>query len=519
MKFGSLMFRELKLSKKSIFLQFGLLIAWIALSWGLLLSSGSNGINNEELTVITDAIIIMTALIGSMSLLLDDNFKSDINSGWLMYSYALPISPFERTLSRFVRRISLCLASILLSLCNTAAVCAYTAKPFGANQIVWHTAVLAAVILGSLPNDFFVLRARSRADIKKLTTFSGMTTTAFLAVFVIVIFMASGTDLKELADGNASIVLPVFTASALIWAIPLLLLTLAASFFTSYYSLKSAYHGAVKSESKITEVSPKAAFAAKTDGASGLLYKELKQNKLMLILAAAVPFLMTAFPFCFSAIDAMTGSVGADKVFETATNLMIRMMMFVIGFFIVCGLMSEVFRGDNKKSWAYFIASSPQGVKGFLYHKYTVTLMINLICMVSGFFADNLLATVHYFAAGSELTTSMQPLYLSGVFMMMGVSALDIPFTVRYGSKKGSMIKMIIMLSLCTAATAVFALLPDNVRSGLIETVIAIVKGESVNDILMLILSLLPFVMSAAFLYSYKISCRLFMKGVSEYDK
>lgn len=518
MKFRSLMFQEFRISRKGIVLQTALLLVWIALTWGMLLSAGSNELTDETLSAMINVIIIMTALIGAMSLLMDENFKSNVNSGWLNYSYTLPVKPVERTAAMFVRRFSVVFGSALLSLFNTAALCAYRNETFGANYIVWHIVVLSAVILHSLPNDIFMLRARSGEDMKKMQTVSGVIMTALMAIMIIVIFKASGIDLEKLTDSETFIELPVFTTVSLAWAVPLLLVMMTASFFAAYYSLRSAYPNAVKSEKRNTEVNPQDALNVKMDGANGLLYKELKQNKLMLIFAALTPILLTAFPFCFSAIGAMTGSTGVDEIFETATNVFIRALMFTIGIFVISGLMSEVFRGDDKKLWAYFIVSTPQGAKGFLYRKYVITLVMNLIYMVSGIFADNLLQTVNYFVTGRELTTIMPSLYISGVFMLMFVSALDIPFTVRYGSKKGSIVKMIAMLSLCTVGTAVFSLLPDDIQAKITETAVSVFNGEA-NDVLMLILSLFPYIALAAFLYSYKIACGVFMKGVNEYDK
>lgn len=519
MKFRSLMFREFRLSRKSILLQAGLLLAWMALSWGMLFSVSSEGFTAEELGRVTDMIIFMTALIGSMSLLIDESFKSDVNAGWLNYSYALPIKPLERAAARFVRRFSAAFGGVLLSLGNTAAVCARSGKPFGANYIVWHLVILAAVILHTLPNDLIVLRARSQAELKKAQSVSGLAMTALMIVEVFVLFKASGMSLEALSDSDAVIRLPVFTAGALAWAVPLLLAMMAASFFAVYHSLRAAYPGTVKAEKEKAEMKPEAALSVKTDGAKGLLYKELKQNRLFLILTAAAPILLTAYPFCFAAIGVITGSSGIGELFETATNMIFRVMMYVIGFFVVSGLMSEVFRGDDKKLWAYFVVSTPQGARGFLYRKYVITLMMNLIYMIAGIFADQLLATVNYLVTGTELTTNMQGLYLSGVFLLMFTSAFDIPFTVRYGSKKGSVVKMIVMLSLCTAGVAAFNLSPDGVRTKLMNTVTALFFGEASNDVLTLVLSFFPYIAFAAFLFSYRIACRVFMKGVNEYDK
>ncbi len=521
MKFRSLMYREFKLSRKFIILQFGLLLAWIALAWGMMLSMNSVDFTEEQLPGTADIIIMMSVMVGSISLLLYETFKADVNSGWLTYSYTLPVTPMERTAARFIRRFSVSLVSILICICNAAAICAHVEKPFGANYIVWPIVVLALVILGSLPNDIFILRARSSEDMKKMQTVSGMTSMGLMIVEIAVIIIASGVDLKKIAEEDTFYELPVFTAGALAWAVPLLLVMMAASFFASYYSLKSAYPGSARPEKEkagTDSQKPQAALSAKTDGATGLLYKELKQNKLVLILTICTPILLTVFPFCFSAIDVMTNNAGVNELFETATNTIIRVLMYVCGIFIVSGLMSEVFKGDDKKLWAYFVVSTPQGVKGFLYRKYVVTVMMNLIYMASGIFADNLLATVNYFATGSELTTSMTSLYVLGVFFLMSVSVFDIPFTVRYGLKKGSMVKMILMLSISTAAILVYSLLPEAIGEKVTQVMVALYNGEA-NDALMLITSLLPYIIFAAFLFSYKIACGVFMKGVNEYDK
>lgn len=518
-KFRSLMFREFRLSKKGIILQFGLLLAWIALTWGLLLSSDANGLMGGELSGIADIIIMMTALYSAMYLTNDEIFKADINSGWLKFSYALPITPLERTAARFVCRASVCLGSALIGLCHGAALCAYTGKPFGANNIVLYIVIFAAVMLGSLPGNIFTLRARSQEDFKKARTTAGLTMMGLLVVMIAILFLASGIDLKNITEVDALFKLPVFTAAALAWALPLLILMMAASFFTAYGSLRAAYQGAPKPERESAEEHEKPALPAKTDGAVGLLYKELKQNRLVLILAACAPVLFTAFPFCFTAIEVITGDADVYKMFEMSSSLIIRVLVYVLGFFAVSALMTEVFNGDDKKLWAYFVVSLPQGVKGFMYRKYIVTLMLNLIYMISGIFAEHTLATVNYFVTGTELTTNIQALYLSGVFMLMFTSAFDIPFTVRYGSKKGSMIKMITMLSIFTAVIVAYSLLlPDNVREWITDTAVAVLNGEA-NDTMMLILSICPYIALAAFLLSYKISCGVFMKGVNEYDK
>lgn len=515
MKFQSLMYREFRVSRKSILLQAGLLLILLASAWGLLISIGANDLDADAQYMVSHTIMIVTALIAALSLLVDESFQSDVHSGWLNCSYALPITPFERAAAKFALRLSVIFSFTLLSLANSAAICAYLHESFSANYIVWHLVILTAMFGLSLPNNLFLLRARNSVELKKMQNAAGMSMTALTAAVVIIILKANGIGLKELASDDLSVQFPVFTAGALLWAALLLLAVMAVSFLAVYHNLRLAYQGAVMSERK-TE-SPQAVSITRS-GVSGLWYKELRQNRLVLILAALAPIILTAFPFGFIAVDAAAGGAGVDEIFETAADPLVRVLMFVTGFFIVCALMSEVFRGDDKKLWAYFIVSTPQGTKGYLYRKYGIVLMINLVYMVSGIFADELLATVDYFVTGTELTMSMSSFYLGGVFLLMFVIALDIPFTIRYGLRKGGMVKMTALLSICAAAVFTFTLMPDDKKLAAVESIVSLSSGK-IYDLLMLLFGLFPYFAFAAFLLSYKISCGMFMKGVNDYDK
>lgn len=516
MKFRSLMFRELKLSRKSVLLQFVLLLIMTAMTWLMLFSASTESPENMPMTI--NAVVLATALLSIMSLLLDEIFKSDINSGWLNYSYALPISPIQRAAVHFLRKFSVCFLSILLSLCNAEAISIFWNMGLSMNYVVWHIIVLIAGLIFSLTNDIFILQARSSADMKKMQTASGLVNVIIMVVSIVIIWKTSGINFEQISSGEGTITLPEFTAEAFAWALPLLLLIMLIDFIFIYTNLKSAYSRRLNSvkdnESNISD----SVIVQKTDGATGMLYKELKQNKLVIIFAAVTPILLTVFPVFFTIFGVLAGNTEIDEVFEVLTNDIIRLLMWLIGLFVVSGLMSEVFKGDDKKLWAYFIVSTPQGVKGFIYRKYVIMLLLSIIYMASGTFAETMLATVTYFGTGEEITFNLLTMYAAGVFMLMLIGAFDIPFTVRFGSKKGSLIKMISMLLLCGIIVGVFCILPEPAREAIINAFDSLFNGNG-NNTLMLILSLSPYVAFAAFLFSYKVSCKVFMKGVNEYDK
>ena len=520
MSFRSLLFREFRLAKKIIFIQAALLLSFMAMVWGMVLSQ-------DDVAEMLDTVTLMITLEAMLPVFTDDNFRADINSGWLSYSYSLPIDPLTRVSVRFIQRFSVTFVSILLSLVNSAALCAFVGKPFGFNQIVWHIVFLVMMSLYFLPNQLIILRSRSAAEMKKLQTVAGLTMFGLIVVVIVGIFIANGVTFEKLADEEWSIDLPVFTVSSLLWALPLLIILLAVSFFAEYTSLRSAYPNtkrpqSAKPEKKPAEIiadKPEAAPAKKTDGAVGLLYKELKQNRLVFFLTALTPLIMTLFPFAVWSVDALANHKSVNEWFEMSTNIIIRVVMLVGGFFCVSGLMSEVFSGDDKKLWAYFVVSTPQGVKGFIYRKYVIMFMVILTFIISGILAEHLLATVNYFVTGNELTTGLATVYIVIVFLLMFTSALDIPFTVRYGSKKGSIVKTIVMILLLTAVVAVYSLIPEEISSKITEAVISFFNGEANTSLLLIIVCLLPYMAMAAFVFSYRISCKLFLKGANEYDK
>ena len=77
-------------------------------------------------------------------------------------------------------------------------------------------------------------------------------------------------------------------------------------------------------------------------------------------------------------------------------------------------------------------------------------------------------------------------LYVAVFFLLLLLSALDIPFIVRYGAKKGSIIKLIYMLSLAILFTVIFAMvLPETIRDRLIQKAIDLYHGQVSTGLLL----------------------------------
>ncbi|MBQ8959941.1 MAG: ABC-2 transporter permease [Ruminococcus sp.] len=203
-------------------------------------------------------------------------------------------------------------------------------------------------------------------------------------------------------------------------------------------------------------------------------------------------------------------------------EFLIQTMFMLFGFLISGMIQSNVFRGDETKKWGYFTASHPKGVKGQVYYKYlTVFLMIlmgSALCYVFGG-AFSHLAYAMYSVDMTDLTT----VYMIMFFVQLILRAIELPFYFRFGSQRGGMVKMLIFLGafIVVGIYLLFGPLPKNFDDGLYKVfdfVTGLQTGKS-SDTLILGMGIFQLMAVIAYLVSYKISCRLFMKGVEQYDK
>lgn len=505
-RFWSLLYHEFKLSKKSVIIRLGLLILWSEFIRGIMLSAAANG---QSLTAFLgggEYVIVMTALVCITVSLVDDVFKADLNSGWLLYSYALPVTTFERAAVRFVRRILMCAGGMAFSLVNAAVVCAYLKVPFTLKCIAYHIIVLDILLVINISEDFFTLSARDGNDLKKATIRTVFTICGICAAAVVILLQC--IDIKN----PQGIKLPGIGLGSLVWALPLMILLMAAGFAITYKRLGRAFDsGKLIDRPRSAEAGAAIQLKRTSDGMTGLLYKEFKQNRNLLILVVVIPFLLMLFP-----LGVTLHFLDAEETLRSAVVFLTRLVMLFVGFFIISGIMTEIFKGDDKKTWAYFVASSPKGIKGFLYYKYVLVFAMNGLYMVAGVFADALFATISYYLTG-RAGGSIINVYIAVFYLLLLLCAVDIPFIIRFGARKGSFIKTGIMLLLCVIAVVGFVMLPESIIDKLVDAAVSVYEGRA-NNTLMLLLSLCPYIALAAFIGSYRFSCRIFMKGVTEYD-
>lgn len=235
---------------------------------------------------------------------------------------------------------------------------------------------------------------------------------------------------------------------------------------------------------------------------TGLIYKEWKQNRwyiLSMILCGTAPLLTLFF---------LKG-----EITDTGSIDLFRTVGLVIGFLAAGALQIMVLRGDDRKLFGYWITTTADGYRGFLRVKYEI-----IFAMIVLFFTSTRLFDDGYCAIAADMgLTEINP--VSGiampiVFVQILLRAVDIPFTYRFGSKKGSIIKLIYMVA-GTLLITVLLLLNPSICEGIVNLFNNAFSGNTGS----LIISAALVAILALYYLSYRVTCKLYLKGVEQYDK
>lgn len=240
----------------------------------------------------------------------------------------------------------------------------------------------------------------------------------------------------------------------------------------------------------------------------GYLYKELKQyRKIIYLLFIVVLYVV------FGAIVmtmAMAGTITREAILLYATEGMeYRLLFLVFGFAFAMGLEEYTFQGADTKIWGFFVASNPKGIRGYIYNKYGLTLAMSVVYFVLTAGLDFCLTRMVSVIAGGELPVMGKVMAVLLCIQLL-YHSLTIPFAVRFGGKRGNMIKLIFVI-LATIAVLVIALMHPVETSEFID---GILHSESITEYWNW---WLPAVSVVAYILSCLLSVKLYRKGVVQY--
>lgn len=230
----------------------------------------------------------------------------------------------------------------------------------------------------------------------------------------------------------------------------------------------------------------------------GLLYKQIMTFRLPAAAVALSHVYFAAFAV-LSELDGKDGNMWA--VLE-------MIMPFVL--FSVCN--GELFRCDEREKWCCFAASTPQTSKGQVLVKYYFTLAAHAVILFLCYLVDCLFVAVR----GDIAATNMMIGYISFCVSLI-MNALEFPFYFRFGSNHGGQVKtasiLTVVLLLCVYGLFgdISFLLDGNFTDTL--------QGLFSESAALWSLALLPAAALTLFYLSYRISVRMYRKGMESYEQ
>ncbi len=251
----------------------------------------------------------------------------------------------------------------------------------------------------------------------------------------------------------------------------------------------------------------------------GLFYKDLcviKESAKFVIIGILFCsiFLLIPWEAVFKAgdLDIDNGMITPEILRYTIMPLLFYGAIFL---FFLSSLQSNIFAHDERRTWAYYITSTPLNHKGQVLSKYFLSIAISGVGVVWGMLMDAL-NLILYGVQGSSSAICL--LFFFGQTFMR---ALDIPFKIRYGEKNGTTYRLftLAIMIFVIAGYLLFGPLPAGGSDGVFEFVINIFTNpEALTTSLLGFFGIAPYVIILMYYISYKISCELYLKGVDAYE-
>lgn len=239
----------------------------------------------------------------------------------------------------------------------------------------------------------------------------------------------------------------------------------------------------------------------------GYLYKEWKQNRILFLLTVIVAVCVAFMPILLLMAWENTITNEAFLVFAYK-GILFQLVCVVLGFMGTMGLQELTLRDDDRKSWGHFVASNPKGIKGYILAKYVMIALMSMVFFAVTAVCDFIFTLIAKGVSGIDIPTITETLSFLMVLQFL-IHAVEIPFSIRFGIKKGNSIKIILFLSVVVIFVLIFILNPEGVAD--FCSVIELDKGlfdfgEWV----------LPVISVTAYIVSCMISGKLYLKGVNE---
>jgi len=247
----------------------------------------------------------------------------------------------------------------------------------------------------------------------------------------------------------------------------------------------------------------------------GLFYKDFLLMKKALILNALAMIGSSVLMFLpwekiLKANDAVTETING----ETMSFIVMPIISYLFIFLVISDLQSNVFSADESKGYSTFVISTPLTAKGQVLSKYYEILFLSFVGVLWGSVCDVISSCV------LGTVSNAMGVYVTFFFVQIFLRAIDVPFLIRFGQSYGKTVKLL-MVSVVVFLGIVYRLfgkLPSFGADSIFEAVFTwLVSEKNFSTVALGGISLFPYIAFAMFYLSYRISLKLYGKGVENY--
>lgn len=244
---------------------------------------------------------------------------------------------------------------------------------------------------------------------------------------------------------------------------------------------------------------------------TGLLYKTIRTNWGKLLIFFLSMMLYPVFIALVTRSDDFIEMEKQDMLFHALFG-MGGFIAFLIGGACECA----VFRDDERKKWAYFITSTPTGIKGHIGSKYLFTLVwgmltVTMLILCNGFAID-----------GNKYATDASVVFIALFYIQLLMRSVEYPLMARFGFKTGNTFK-ITLLCVLTLGFVIYLLFGDTSpfenMDNFWESMYKSMNDPEKIKKAMLWFSILTAAVIPVYYLSYRLSVNWYLKGVESYEK
>ncbi len=199
-KYKSLVFRELKLSARHYMLRGLMFLAFIVML--VLVMFVLKPQAAKEMCNMRGFALMGAYVVGIMGAIIigEDNgvYKADVNTGWLTYSWTLPLTSFEKAMTKNIVRVILIAAGSVITVLSAILIFAISGTAFNVNTILSLFIFIDIALIFNIILEAFFMRATDTKSLKKVGTIAG-------AVLAVLIFLPDILSLGQPGSAESKI--------------------------------------------------------------------------------------------------------------------------------------------------------------------------------------------------------------------------------------------------------------------------------------------------------------------------